>query len=47
MRNTHIILVVKSERKRSLGRPVAKTEDNIKIDLKERRWKMRPESVGS
>jgi hypothetical protein len=35
MRNTHKIMVGKPERKRPLGRPRRRCENNIKIDLSE------------
>jgi hypothetical protein len=38
MRNAHNILVGKPERKRPLGRPRHKWEDNIRIDLREIGW---------
>jgi len=34
-RGVHIVLVEKSERKRPLGRPRCRWEDNIKMDLQE------------
>jgi hypothetical protein len=34
-RNVHRILVRKPERKRPLGRPRGRWEDNIKVDLRE------------
>jgi len=34
-RGVHMVLVGKPERKRQLGRPRRKWEDNIKMDLKE------------
>jgi hypothetical protein len=37
-RNAYRILVGKPERKRPLGRPRSRWEDNIKIDLREIRW---------
>jgi hypothetical protein len=36
--NAYMILMRKSERKRPLGRPRCRWEDNIKIDLRERGW---------
>jgi hypothetical protein len=35
--NVYRILVEKPEEKRPLGRPIRRVEDNIKIDLKERK----------
>jgi hypothetical protein len=35
MRNAYKILAVKPERKRSLGRPRRRREDNIRMDLRE------------
>jgi hypothetical protein len=35
MRNAHNILYVKHQRKRPLGRPSNRLEDNIKIDIRE------------
>jgi hypothetical protein len=35
MRNAYTILIGKSERKRPLGRPRHRWEDNIKVDLRE------------
>jgi hypothetical protein len=35
MRNAYSILVGKPERKRSLGRPTSRCEDNIRMDLRE------------
>jgi hypothetical protein len=40
MRNTYKILVGKPEGKRPLGRPRRRWEDNIRMDLREIRWKM-------
>ena len=37
-RGTYRLLVRKPERKRPLGRPRRRCEDNIKIDLKEIGW---------
>jgi hypothetical protein len=37
-RNAYRILVGKPERKRSLGRPRRRWEDNIKMDLREIGW---------
>jgi hypothetical protein len=37
-RNAYRILVGKPDRKRPLGRPRRRWEDNIKIDLREIRW---------
>jgi hypothetical protein len=37
-RNAYSILVVKPERKKSLGRPRRRWVDNIKVDLTEIRW---------
>jgi len=39
MRNTHNILVGKLERKRPLGRPWNRWEDNIKMNVREREWR--------
>jgi hypothetical protein len=39
MRNAYYILVVKSEGKRPLGRPMRRWENNIKMDLDEVGWK--------
>jgi hypothetical protein len=38
-RGAHRVLVGKHERKRPLGRPRSKWEDNIKMDLQERGWR--------
>jgi hypothetical protein len=38
MRSAYSVLVGKPERKRPLGRPNHKWEDNIKMDLREIRW---------
>jgi len=38
MRNAENILVVKSEGKRSLGRPRHRWKDNIRIHLREMEW---------
>jgi hypothetical protein len=43
MRNTHSILVGKSEEERPLKRPRCRWEDNVTIDVKEIGW----EGVGS
>jgi hypothetical protein len=37
-RNAHRVLVGKPERKRPLGRPRRRWEDNIKMDLKKIGW---------
>jgi hypothetical protein len=37
-RNAYTLLVGKPERKRSLGRPIRRWEDNIKIDLRGIGW---------
>jgi hypothetical protein len=37
-RNAYRILVGKPEGKRSLGRPIRRWEDNIKMDLREIGW---------
>jgi hypothetical protein len=37
-RNVYSVLVGKSERKRPLGRPRRRWEDNIKMDLREIGW---------
>ena len=37
-RGVHRVLVGKPERKRSLGRPRRRWEDNIKMDLQEMGW---------
>jgi hypothetical protein len=37
-RNAYKVLVAKAERKRRLGRPRYRREDNIKMDLREIRW---------
>jgi len=39
MRNAHKIFVGKPERKRSLGRPRSRLEDNITMDLREIGWR--------
>jgi hypothetical protein len=39
MRNLYKFLVGKPERKRPLGRPRHRWEDNIRMDLKEIEWK--------
>jgi hypothetical protein len=39
MRNTYNILIGNPEGKRLLGRPRRRWEDNVKMDLKEIRWK--------
>jgi len=38
-KDVYMALVGKLERKRPLGRPRSKWEDNIKMDLQEVRWK--------
>jgi hypothetical protein len=38
MRNAHGILVGKLERKRTLGRPGRRWEDNIRMDIREICW---------
>jgi hypothetical protein len=38
MRNTYKILVGKSEKKRPLGRPRPRWEDNIRVNLREIGW---------
>jgi hypothetical protein len=38
-RNTYKILVGKREKKTLLGRPRRRWEDNIRMDLREIRWK--------
>jgi len=38
-RNAYRVLVGKPEGKRSLGRPLHRREDNIKIDLQEVGWR--------
>jgi hypothetical protein len=40
MRNAYNILVGKPEGKRSLGRPMCRWEDNIRMDLREIRWEV-------
>jgi hypothetical protein len=40
MRTAYKILVRSSERKRPLGRPMHRWEDNIGIDLREIQWKL-------
>jgi hypothetical protein len=37
-RNAYTVLVGKSEGKRPLGRPRRRWDDNIKMDLREKRW---------
>jgi hypothetical protein len=37
-KNAYRILVGKPERKRQLGRPSSRWEDNIKMDLREMGW---------
>jgi hypothetical protein len=37
-RNAYRILMGKPEKKRSLGRPICRQEDNIKMDLRETGW---------
>jgi hypothetical protein len=37
-RNSYVILFGKSERKRPLGRPKRRLEDNIGMDLREVEW---------
>jgi hypothetical protein len=39
MRNAYKILVGKPERKRPLGKPRCRLEDNIRMDLREIGWK--------
>jgi hypothetical protein len=36
VRNAYIILVGKPERKRFIGRPMRRWEDNIKMDLRDK-----------
>jgi hypothetical protein len=38
MRNVYKILVGEPEGKRPLGRPKHRWEDNIRMDIRERRW---------
>jgi hypothetical protein len=38
VRNTYKIVVGKPERKRPLGRPTRRLEDNIRMDLREIGW---------
>jgi hypothetical protein len=40
MRNVYIILVRKLNRKKPLGRPVHRWEDNIRMDLREIGWEI-------
>jgi hypothetical protein len=40
MRNAYRILIGKTERKRPLGRPRRRWEDNIRMDLREIGWKV-------
>jgi len=40
MRNAYNILVGKPERKRPLGRPARRWEDNIRMDLKAIEWEV-------
>jgi hypothetical protein len=40
MSNAYKILVGKPEEKRQFRTPKGKWEDNIKMDLKEKRWKV-------
>jgi hypothetical protein len=40
MRNAHKIVVGKPERKRPLGRPRRRWEDNIKTDHRETGWRL-------
>jgi hypothetical protein len=38
MRDAYMVLVGKSEGRRTLGRPTCRWEDNIKMDLREVGW---------
>jgi len=40
MRNTHKILVGKTERKKQLGRPWYRWEDKTRMDLRETGWEV-------
>jgi hypothetical protein len=47
MGNAYDIFVGKPERKRLLGRPRRRRENNIRIDLREIRWRCELDTSGS